>query len=455
MEKTVSNFYQEDAIAYAAYDNTRKLCGVYDGLKMSQRKLLHTMRKKFPKEFVKTESFANICSAFTQYLHGAANLVGVASGMAQDFVGSNNFPLFKGNSGGFGTRINPVFAAGRYTRMTLAEIAAILFDKRDDAILNEQIFEGEVIEPKTYIPIFPVIFLNGSDGLSTGFSETVFPRNPKEIIAYIKKKLAGTTNPKDLLLPWFRGFKGHVEVNNETGICECIGCIERINTTKYVISEIPIGMEYQKYIEFLDKLCDSGTIVDYEDKCDTKTDNILFEIKTTREFTKKHEDIADLLKVFKLVKTLPENLCFIDQNNKVREYKNIKDVLDDYIDVRYKLYTERKNFLLKTLKSELEKLVSKYLFCKAIIDKSLIISNRSKANIVADLEKMDKIIKIDGTYDYLLHMPLHSVSKETMADLKAEIQAKKDEFMKIKNTSEKDMWIEDLSGFEKFIKQAV
>lgn len=451
MEKTISDFYKNDAISYAAYDNSRKLCGVYDGLKMSQRKLLHTMRKKYPNEFIKTEAFSNVCAAFTQYLHGAANLVGVASGMAQSFIGSNNYPLFKGNSGGFGTRINPTFAAGRYTRMTLAEIAGILFDKRDDAILTEQVFEGDVIEPKTFVPIFPVIFLNGSDGLSTGFSETIYPRNPKDIIAYIKKWLSGTKNPRDELPPWWKGFKGTVRKNPETNVWEVVGVIVRNHTTSYTISEIPIGIDYQRYVEILDKLCDDGVIVDYEDKCDTKTDNILFEIKTTRDFTKQHEDIESLNKAFKLVKSLPENYCFIDQNNKVKEFSNVKDILNDYIELRYDFYTKRKAYLLKTIRSDLEKLVAKYVFCKAIIDKTLVVSNRKKVDIVKDMEKIDKLVKIDDSFDWLLRMPIHSISHETMAELKEQIQVKKDEFNKIKSTSEKDMWIEDLNNFAKMI----
>lgn len=447
-EKTISDFYQNEAISYAAYDNSRKLCSYIDGQKISQRKLLYTIRKRFSKEFQKTESIANICASDTQYLHGAANLVGVASLMAQDFVGANNYPIFRGNSGGFGTRINPVFAAGRYTRLTLSDISSILFNKNDDANLIEQIFEGDIIEPKYFIPIFPVIFLNGSDGLSTGFSETIYPRNPKEIIKYIKAFLAGKKSNLSLL-PWFKGFKGVIRFNKETNSNECVGIIERINTTKYLIKELPIGTSYQKYIEILDKLVDDKVIVDYEDKCDTKTDEILFEIKTTREFTNKHNNIDSLNKVFRLVKSLPENFCFIDENNSVREFNNVFEILDSYISIRFEFYKKRKTFILNTLKSELEKLVSKYVFCKSIIDKKLVVSNRKKDDIVNDLSKIDKIIRIDGNFDYLLKMPISQITKEEVQKLKDLITSKKDEFNKIKTTSESDMWISDLNELEK------
>ena len=141
----------------------------------------------------------------------------------------------------------------------------------------------------------------------------------KDYTEYIKKKLAGVENPRMALLPWFRGFKGTVRYNEEIQSNEVVGCIERLNTTNYVVTELPIGIEYQKYVEFLDKLIDNGTIVDYEDKCDPKTENILFEIKTTRAFTKQYEDLESLNRVFHLVKTLPENLNCIDETGRIHE----------------------------------------------------------------------------------------------------------------------------------------
>jgi DNA topoisomerase-2 len=444
----ITDFFQINYCNYGSYDNFRKIANIIDGCKVSARKCLHIILKDNIKEPFKVQNLCARVSEKTNYIHGATSLYGVIVGMAQDFVGANNYPIFRGNSGGFGTRINPVFAAGRYTRLTLSDISSILFNKNDDANLIEQIFEGDIIEPKYFIPIFPVIFLNGSDGLSTGFSETIYPRNPKEIIKYIKAFLAGKKSNLSLL-PWFKGFKGTIRFNKETNSNECLGIVERVNTTKYLIKELPIGTSYQKYIEILDKLVDDKVIVDYEDKCDTKTDEILFEIKTTREFTNKHDNIDSLNKVFRLVKSLPENFCFIDENNSVREFNNVFEILDSYISIRFEFYKKRKTFILNTLKSELEKLVSKYVFCKSIIDKKLVVSNRKKDDIVNDLSKIDKIIRIDGNFDYLLKMPISQITKEEVQKLKDLITSKKDEFNKIKATSESDMWISDLNELEK------
>jgi DNA topoisomerase-2 len=135
--------------------------------------------------------------------------------------------------------------------------------------------------------------------------------------------------------------------------------------------------------------------------------------------------------------------------NKVKVFDSVESLLDDFIKARYDLYIKRKERLLKTLKAELCRLVARYVFCKSVIDGSLVISNRSKADISADMEKIDKLIKIDGTFDWLLRMPIHSISMDTMSDLKSQILSKKDEFTKIQNTPEKAMWEEDLDKLNK------
>lgn len=447
----VSEFFSKDLPAYAAYDNTRKLCSYVDGLKISMRKIVYTLIKKYNgKEKIKTETIANVTAAYTNYLHGAANLGGVCDTMAQSFIGANNYALLDGNSGGFGTRINPVCAANRYTKIVLSDVIKKLIIDVDENIIGHQFFEGDYIEPSFFVPVFPIVFLNGSSGMSTGFSHDIYPRNPVEVIEYIKKRIAGTERPRMDLLPWFKGHTGKVEYNKELDRNESFGVVVKNNTTAYTITELPIGIEYQKYVEYLDKLCDDGVIQEYKNTCDTKLDTICFELKTTREFTKKHEG-RKLYEVLRLVKSLPETLCCIDENNRVREFKNIQEILDAFIDLRLKYYDARKQWLLKTVKSNLEELVSKYLFVKGIVEKTIIVADKKKDDIVKQLEKIDKIIKIDGSHDYLLRMPIHSLTTEKLEDLKNQIKEAKDLFTSTKETTIQVMWTNDLHELKKVL----
>ena len=447
--RLVSDFYKSDGVNFASYDNLRKLPNYIDGLKISQRKLLYTGFSHAFKEYHKTEPFCNITATEQCYVHGPQNLIGIVSLMAAQYRGSNNYSLFVGNDSGFGTFINPAYASGRYTKIKVSDISKILFNNSDNDILEKQYFEGQYIEPKFLMPIFPTILLNSSEGLSTGFSSSIYSRNPFEIIEYIKKKINGTEKPRMALLPWFKGHLGKVEYNKELDRNESFGVVVRNNMTSYTITELPIGIDYQKYVEFLDKLCENGTIQDYDDKCDPKTDSILFNIKTTRDFTKKHEDERKLYETFHLVKSLPETLCCIDENNRVREFNSIQEILDAFIDLRLKYYDKRKAWLLDSLKDKLTTLASKYLFVKGIVDGEIVVNKKKKDEIVAQLEKIEKIKKVNGSYDYLLNMAIHSLTKERLDELKKLIEDGKSEYAKIKTTTIQEMWSSDLSEFKK------
>ena len=447
-KRTITDYYEKDVPAYGSYDNLRKICGI-DGLKLSQRKIVYAAFKRCHSSWLKTDTMCAQTQIDTNYIHGAANLEVVIDNLVANYVGSNNYPLLTGNSGGFGCRISPRPSAGRYTRVMLSNISQKLFVDADNNVLEKQYFEGQYIEPKFLVPVFPVMFLNGSNGMSTGFSNEIQPRNPTEIIEYIKKKINGTEKPRMALLPWFKGHLGKVEYNKELDRNESFGVVVRNNMTSYTITELPIGIDYQKYVEFLDKLCENGTIQDYDDKCDPKTDAILFNIKTTREFTKKHEDERHLYETLHLVKSLPETLCCIDENNRVCEFGSIQEILDAFIELRLKYYDKRKKWILEDLKDKLTTLASKYRFVKGIVDGTIVVNKKRKDEIVAQLEKIEKIKKVNDSYDYLLSMAIHSLTAEKLEELKKLIENGKDEFNKVKETTIQDMWMADLAEFKK------
>lgn len=442
----VTDFLSKELTSYAAYDNIRKIPSYIDGLKASQRKVIYTLLKKYPKEYIKTETLANVTAAFTNYLHGANNIAtAVCTTMTQDFVGANNYPLTKGNSGGWGCRINPTAAAPRYTRMCLSDVAKEVINQDDEEIIGRQYFEGDFIEPKFFVPVFPILFLNGSNGLSTGFSTTIYPRNPKEVIKYIKNKLAGRATNKIELLPWFKGFLGTIRQSPDVDSVVSIGAAKKINSTSYAIQELPIGMDYQKYISILDKLCDEKIIVDYEDCCEPKIDTILFKVKTTRQFSAKYDTEEELTKVFKLIKTLPENLNCIDENNRVREFKSVHEILDAYIDIRLQFYDKRKEYLISKYIEKITMLKSKYIFCNGVVKGEIKVSNTPKEKIISQLEKNEKIVKENDSYDYLLRMPIYSITKERLVEMKQELSKLADELKELKTITREEMWLNDIN----------
>ena len=447
-KRDLTDFYEKDVPAFGSYDNLRKISGI-DGLKLSQRKIIYAAFKRCYNDWQKCDAMCAQTQIDTNYIHGAANLEVVIDNLVANYVGANNYPLLVGNSGGFGCRISPRPSAGRYTRVKLSDISKKLFVDIDNEILDKQFFEGQYIEPKFLIPVFPILFLNGSSGMSTGFSNSIYPRNPNEVVEYIKKKLSGTENPRMELLPWFRGHKGRVAYNKELGRNESFGVVVKNNMNSYTVTELPIGVEYQKYIETLDRMCDAGTIQDYDDRCDPKTDAILFEIKTTREFTKNHMDERSLYDAFRLVKSLPETLCCIDEDNRVREFSSVKEILDSFIKLRLGFYGKRREHLMTSIKDRLVKLASRYYFVKGIVDGSIVVNRKKKEDVVRQLEKIEKIRKVDGSYDFLLAMPIAQLTSEKLDELKKQIEDGKAEFKAVKDSTPEAMWINDLNVLKK------
>lgn len=456
--KTLSNFYSEDYPAFGYLDNIRKIASCVDGLKLSQRKAIYTLFKRFNKTSIETKT-ARLASAIaeaTEYLHGEDSLCVVLDTMAASYVGSNNYPLVTGH-GNFGTRFagSGSASAPRYTYISIADIDNILYNPDDRAICKSQIFENNEIEPAYYVPIFPVIFLNGIDGLSTGWKTQIFPRKPSDIIKYIEAVLNKDKKipDPDKFIPYFRGFNGKTQLikttNTETKEVSLdfvnYGVIEKLHGTGLKITELPISYSYEQYLKVLNGLVEKDIILDYEDHADSKTDKFEFTIKVKREFFKKYPDESDWLKIFKLEKSLPEQLNLIDETNKIHEFNSIKEILDKFIEIRLDFYSKRKAYVLDKWANELNVNISKYIWCKGIIEETIKIRNVKKDAIVAQLEKIKDIVKQNDSYNYLLNMSLASITKEKMEELKKEIATIKANIKELKGTDEKTMWLNDLT----------
>ena len=107
----------------------------------------------------------------TAYHHGEQSMYSTIIGLAQTFVGSNNINLMAPN-GQFGTRAQggPDAASPRYIFTQLTAIARKVFRPNDDALLNYLDEDGKKIEPEWYMPVIPMILVNGADGIGTGNS---------------------------------------------------------------------------------------------------------------------------------------------------------------------------------------------------------------------------------------------------------------------------------------------
>ena len=447
----VSNFFKHEYCDFASYDNYRKIGSCIDGLKPSSRKCVYSIIKRNIVNPKKLSQLKSDVASDTQYLHGDTSLEGVLVGLAQDFTGSNNVPLLQ-REGSFGTRLIPAAAAGRYIFTCKEKYLDFIFRKEDEKILIEQEFEGDIIEPKFYVPIIPLGVVNGSVGLTTGFSQKILPHSLNDVISYIEGKL---NNKKKLpeLIPAFNNFEGSV-IKNKKKDDDCswliCGKYNKISSTKIEITEVPVDYTLESYLAELDKLEDAKKIKEYQDL----SEDGRFKIEVTLFRNQGlNIDSKTLLSDLKLVDSVTENYTSLDENNKVTEYKSIYDVIDNYYNIRLEYYDKRKEYLIKELSKKILEAYSKYLFIKDVIDESIVISNKSDEVIVEQLEKIEKITKVNDSYDYLLNMPMKSITKTNYEKLKANIKEMKEELNQLKSITNIEMWKNDLNDLKKALKK--
>ena len=285
--KSITDFLEEDFQPAALYLNYRTTPSCIDGLKNSHRKIVYAVRKLNKKDYTKVSQLAPLISAETDYLHGETSLMGAVVTLAQDYTGSNNLPLLIPN-GNFGTRHMNSASAPRYIFTMPQPYFDLVFRKEDDKNLVKQIFEGGEIEPRFYVPIVPLLLVNGCVGIGVGFSSKVLARPLENMIEAIKLKLDKKKIPSELFVPNWNGFTGKVESigKNKWAIS---GVAKK--TGKHVeITELPISYDLMTYRNELKKLKEKGLVSKFTDL--SEDDKFLFDVVLSPdEFMKSDEQI--------------------------------------------------------------------------------------------------------------------------------------------------------------------
>jgi len=438
----IKDFFEQNYIDFATYSSYRSIASYVDGLKNSQRKVIWVVEKFNIVKETKILTLASKTMDEAEYLHGDMSMNEVVTNLAKNYPGTNNLNLLY-PEGHFGHRNNNEAAAPRYIMTHKEKYFNEIFVKDDKHIWNHQLFEGKVIEPKYLLPILPLILINGSVGIGTGFSQKILPRNPKRIIEILKNYLKKSKGFREIV-PSINGFKGKIykDSDNPKKIYY-EGNYKIKNTTTIIIDEIPMTYDLVNYRKILEKLIENKIIKNYKDE--SNENEFYFEIKCERSLLKQSKEY--ILNTFELIKSEVENFTTITENNNIRVFNNEKELMMAFIDFRLDKYEERRLFLINKLEMELLVVSAKYLFIKAILDKKIIINNRKKDEIIKDLEK-NKFHLVDDSYNYLLNMHIYHQTIEEYNKLKELEQKLKDDIKVLEALDNKKMWLKDLENLK-------
>jgi DNA gyrase/topoisomerase IV subunit B len=453
-EIPICDFVHRELIHFSNDDINRSIPSVVDGMKPSQRKvqfgsILRKLNKK--QDEIKVAQLSGFISEKTSYHHGEASLQGTIVGMAQNFVGSNNLNQLH-PSGQFGTRLlgGKDSASPRYIFTYLEEWNRLIFRPEDDAILTYLNDDGTPIEPEYYVPIIPMVLVNGAQGIGTGFSTTILQYNPIQIIDNLL--LMMESKPIKEMLPWYRGFKGKIEKSDNGYNIKGNYKVDK-ERSSIVITELPVGTWTTVYKEHLDKLEEDKVIKGYKDKNTDET--VFFDIQLTDDNLYDLIEKKKLEAVFKLTnKETTSNMHCFNKKSVIKKYDTIYDILKEFYEVRLDYYKKRKQYQLDELEKELNVLDWKMKFIEGVIEGTIIVNNQTKEKINEQLTKLEfPKLSENKSYDYLVQMPIYSLSKEKIDELQKKIDNLEEEMELIQKTTETDRWKSELMELRKVIEK--
>lgn len=353
-------------------------------------------------------------------------------------------------------------ASPRYIFTKMESITPYIFREEDDVLLEHVVDDGDVVEPIFYIPIIPMILVNGAIGIGTGWSSSIPCYNPLDLIECIKIWLDNDgevilTDPDDgntlsmfpEIEPWYRDFKGKIEKSKDNKKYISYGCFNQ-NKDKIEITELPIGMWTDKFKETAEDWLVDKKIKSLKNYSSPREVNFII--------TESEDGFACNVNNMGLYSYLhTTNMVLFNEKEQLKKY-TIDEIINEFCILRYAFYTKRKNYIINKLEKELKHLGNKQRFIQEIIDKKLNIMNVDENLIIKDLEtrgydKENKTQDADeednkNGYNYLLKLPVRTLTANQVKKIKNDIESLMKELEIVKKTSEKKMWLNDLKELD-------
>lgn len=452
-EVTYEDFIDKELIHFSNYDVERSIPNMCDGFKISQRKILFSCFKKNLTKEIKVAQLAGYVSENSAYHHGEASLQMAIVGMAQDFVGSNNINLLQ-PLGQMGTRRcgGKDAAQPRYIFTNLSDICSKIFIKEDLDVLTYINDDGMNVEPEHYIPIIPMILVNGSVGIGTGFSTNIPCYNPRDIIAVLKRLI----NNEDVcgteteLVPWYNGFTGKIEKINNKYYSR--GIFRKLAGNKVEITELPIGTWTFDFKCLLEDLLDKKGDVFKGYENNSTEDQVKFTIQFSNanvleDYMAMGEDgITKFETELKLSTSKPlstTNMYAFNHKGVITKFDTPLDIIKAFYHIRLDYYQKRKDYQIQKYNYDLQLLENKLRFVKAVVAEE-IIPHKMRKSELEDKLTQDGYMLHEDSFDYIIRIPVYNLTIDKVAELEKEKNKALDKYNEILNKDIRDIWVSEL-----------
>ena len=433
-EYPISHVAKNEWLSFAMYTvESRAIPNMIDGLKPVQRFYLYSSILNSKRDFKKVSAVAGIISDYG-YNHGEASAAGAGQLMAATW--NNNVCLVEGR-GSFGTRLVQDAGAARYVYTRLHDNFNKYISDVDLAPAHE---DPEHEPPSFYLPVIPLVLANGTKGIATGFATNILPRSVNDLSASVREYLLSGNITKRLPVS-FTDFIGRVDYDSVEGRHVVYGKYHKKTKTQMMITEVPYGFDRESYVKILDKLEDEGDIVSYEDQCDK--DGFNFEIKLKQNTSANWND-TKIISKFKLSKPLTENLTVIDQDGKLREYDDERQLIKDFVDYRLGILQQRIEKRKEEANEAVRWLNVKMEFIQSVLDDNIVFKNRKKKDVTDQILNVTSALPEDA--DRLLRINIMSLTDEMVRELTKEIRSAQAELKFWTKTTPQLQFESDLEG---------
>src|SRR5210317_1531233 len=427
----ISDFVHKDLVNFSMADLKRSIGHVVDGLKPSQRKVLFACFHKNLKEEMKVAQLAAYVADKSAYHHGEVSLADTIVKLANDYVGSNNINMLV-PCGQFGTRLMGGKDASqtRYIFTKLAPEARKMFHALDEPVLKYMEDDGRTIEPEYYVPVIPMVLVNGTEGIGTGFSSYVPPFNPTDIVKNLERAIRGMSLVE--MTPYFRGFKGTITKDGTSWVADGVW---KHGYKSLTVTELPPGRWTQDFKEHLDDLVEKKIIQNYTNN--STIEDVYFEINGYNG--------DDVIKDFKLRKTIhTTNMHLFHPDKGIVKYTSPEEILLDFVHIRMEHYKKRKEHLISECEKKARLCTHKALFVEMVVNEKLRVFKRKRNEL--ETEMIGHFPMIDGTFDYLLNIRTYQYTEEAVQELVRQAAQAEQDLRDLKKLSHTDLWQMDIKN---------
>lgn len=437
----LGKFLMSELLEFSRYNNERSLAHVIDGFKPAQRKILWTMLTSAVGS-IKVAQLSGEVAKRTHYKHGEASLNETIVKMAQDFpLSGNNINLLMPD-GMFGNRHGDEAASPRYIYTRVEPIAKALFPADDFPILNMLQQEGETIEPMFMVPVIPMVLINGTSGIGSGFSSDVPPFNPRDVMAWCRayilhRQSGGGVAPTFTALPWWEGFAGPIEPRERGVVLQ--GVLQRTTEQQVVVTDLPRATNDYR----LHPKKDEALLQAYPHQCIVANTDVHVHLTLQFEQPVSPELWHKLQQRAQLQVDMTNMTLWSAQTLYPVVYASAQAILLEHAQIRAAYYVRRKAHQMQELQASILRNGEEYRFICQVMDEPTFLMRQAHDVVVARLQAA-RYVPINGSFEHLLRLPVAAMTQEQLAKLKRQSEQLTQTLQALEKQSEWDLWLADL-----------